>query len=148
MTAEYNDRPGYADAPRPPAEGGLPPGAGRSGYRHGGGMATAALVLGVLALVTSLTVIGGVLFGLLAVVLGAVAGRRAKRGLAPGRGRSIAGVVTGLIGLILSIALIALGVSFLNSPSTKNLQTCVRNANGNQAAIQQCAKQYVNQHSS
>lgn len=145
MTESYNDRPAYAAAPGYPADGYPPPGAPVP-HQRGGGMATAALVLGILALVTSITVIGGVLFGLLAIVFGIVAGRRAKRGLAPGRGRAVAGIVLGLLGLIISVALIAFGVSILNSPSGKNLQDCLKNANGNQSAIQQCQQQYVNSH--
>ena len=44
-------------------------------------MATAALVLGILALVTSFTVFGGVVLGLLAIILGVIGLRRANRGL-------------------------------------------------------------------
>jgi hypothetical protein len=145
MTADYTDRPGYAAEPGYPVGGGYPPGGGPVAPRYGGGMATAALVLGIIAILTSFTVIGGVVLGLLAIVLGIVAARRAKRGLAPGRGRAVAGIITGAIGLLLSVALIAFGVSLLNSSSVKNLQTCVKNANGDQAAIQKCDQEFVNQ---
>lgn len=107
-------------------------------------MATAALVLGILALITSFTVIGGLLLGLLAVIFGVIGARRARNGLAPGRGRAIAGVVTGVIGMAIAIGLVIFGVSILNSPAGKNLQNCIKNANGNQAAVQQCDIQYRN----
>ncbi len=114
-------------------------------YRKGGGMATAALVLGILALITSFTVIGGVLLGLIAIVLGFVASGRAKRGEAPGRGRAIAGIILGLLGLLLSVVLIVAGVSVLNSPAGKNLKSCLKSAGTNQAAVQNCQNQYRNQ---
>ena len=108
-------------------------------------MATAALVLGILAIVTCWTVIGGVLLGLLAIVLGVLAARKARRGEADGHGRAVAGVVTGAVGLLLAVALIAFGVSILNRTSTKNLKHCLKNANGNQSAVQQCQQQYKNE---
>jgi heme/copper-type cytochrome/quinol oxidase subunit 2 len=113
--------------------------------RHGAGMATTALVLGILALVTCFTVIGGIVLGLLAVVFGFIARGRARRG-APGGGRAVAGIVTGVIGLLVAVALIAFGVSILNSPAGKNLTNCVKNANGDQSAISQCEQQYNDSH--
>lgn len=111
--------------------------------RQGAGLATTALVLGILALVTSFTVIGGIVLGVLALVFGLIGLGRARRG-APGRGRAIAGIVTGVLGALVAIALIAFGLSILNSPAGKNLQSCIKNANGNQAAVQQCDQQYQN----
>lgn len=117
------------------------PGAqGRTGT--GAGMATAALVLGILAIVTCWTVIGGVLLGVLAIVFGVVAARKARRGEAGGHGRAVAGIATGAVGLILAVALIAFGISILNRTSTKNLEHCLKNANGNQSAVNQCQQQY------
>jgi hypothetical protein len=108
----------------------------------GSGMAVAALVLGILAVVFCWTVIGGVLFGLVAIVLGVVASRRARRGAAAGRGMAIAGIVLGVIGLLLSIALIAFGLSILNSPDAKTLKQCVADAGGDQAKVQQCQRDF------
>jgi heme/copper-type cytochrome/quinol oxidase subunit 2 len=122
----------YDNAPAAPA-------GARTG---GGGMATAALVLGVLALISCWTVIGGVLLGVLAIVFGIIAARKARRGEADGHGRAVAGIATGAVGLLLAIALIAFGVSLLNRTSTKNLEHCLKNANGNQSAVQQCQQQY------
>jgi Domain of unknown function (DUF4190) len=113
--------------------------------RGGAGMATAALVLGILAIITSFTVIGGVLLGVLAVIFGVIAARRASRGLGLGRGRAIAGVITGVLGILLAVVLIAVGVSVLNSPAGKNLRSCIKDANGNQQKVQQCDDKYRDQ---
>lgn len=111
------------------------------GYRQAArpvrnGMGVAALTLGILAIVTSITVIGGILLGIIAVVLGAVGRGRASSGEATNSGVAAAGIVTGVIGALLSIALIVAGVSIMNSSTGK----CIQNANGNQAAAQQCVK--------
>ncbi|MDQ2837932.1 MAG: DUF4190 domain-containing protein [Actinomycetota bacterium] len=111
----------------------------------GSGMATASLVLGIIAAVSSFTVFGGIILGLLAVIFGIIAVRRAGRGEATGRGRAVAGIVTGVLGIVLAGALIAFGVSVLNSPAGKNLRSCLQAAHNDSAAVQQCNQQYKNQ---
>lgn len=127
--------------------GAMPPGQPQPGRPvvGGNGMATAALVLGILALITSWTVIGGVFLGLLAVILGFLGLRKARRGLATGRGRAIAGIILGLLSIAISVALIAVGVSILNSEEAQNLQDCLRDAGTNQSEIQQCEDEFRNQ---
>jgi hypothetical protein len=128
--------------------GSMPPSAQQTQPRPavgGAGMATAALVLGILALITSFTVIGGVLLGLLAVIFGVIAMRRANRGLATGRGRAIAGIILGVLGIVVAGALIAAGVSLLNSDKGKTLQSCLKDAGSNQSQIQQCQDQFRDQ---
>lgn len=119
-----------------------PPGYGQPGPRYGGGMATAALVLGILALVFCWTIFGGIVLGLIAVVLGIIAARRGGRGQAPDRGRAIAGIVTGALGLLIAVALVAIGVSFLNSDTGKSYTQCLQQAGNDQAAQQQCAADF------
>lgn len=110
--------------------------------RRRNGVGTAALVIGILAVITSWTVVGGAVLGVGAIVLGALGRGRAARGEADNRGIATAGLVLGVIGL-LSAALIAFGVSLLNSPKGQQLQDCLKTANGNTAAVQQCQTQYV-----
>ena len=108
-------------------------------------MATAAMVLGILAILTCWTVWGGVLLGLLAIIFGIIAARRARRGIGAGRGRAITGIVTGAIGLLLAVVLIAVGLSILNSPATKDLRSCLKDAGSNQQQVQQCQNEYRDQ---
>ena len=110
--------------------------------RRSSGLAIAALVCGVLALLSSWTVIGGILLGAVAVILGFVALARVKRGLAAGRGLAIAGIITGILGTVLAIALIAVGVSLLNSDAGQRLQDCLSDAGNDDAAIAQCQREY------
>lgn len=100
--------------------------------RQGGtGLATAAVVIGVIALLLVVLTFGGLFFlalplGIAAMVMGSMARRRADRGEADprGRGRARAGFITGLIATILSVLvvlLIALGVALLSSLNLEGL---------------------------
>ena len=137
------DQPGYGQQGSYNQPGPNQPGH-HGGAKPGKGLAIAALVLGVLALLSSFTVIGGILFGLIALVLGFIASSKAKKGTAGGRGLAIGGIVTGLLGLIIAGVLIALGAAFLNSDSVQNLQDCVENAGNDQAEVDRCSEEFGN----
>lgn len=163
MTSGYPENSGQYPGPYPPpgdhpgqdpypaqdpysAQGAYPPagpGYGGSPYqRRGSGMATAAMVLGIIGLVFCWTIVGGIVLGLLAVILGTIAYRRARRGEAEGQGRALAGVITGGLGVLLAGGLIAIGISILNTDSVKNLRSCLDNAGNDQAAVNQCQQQF------
>jgi hypothetical protein len=141
--------PAYGQQQSPPPYGqpagyGGPPPYGMPGAAPRNGFGIAALVLGILAVLGSITVVGGVLFGLLAIVFGALGRGRAKRGEANNGGLATTGLVLGIIGVLLSAALIAVGVSLFNSDSGKKLQDCLNNAGSNAAAQQQCQDEFRN----
>jgi hypothetical protein len=106
------------------------------------GIGTAALVVGILAVLASITVVGGILFGVVAIILGAIGRGRAKRREATNGGSATAGLVLGIVGLVLSAALVAVGVSFLNSDTGKKLQNCLDSAGSDQAAQTACQQQF------
>lgn len=103
------------------------------------GLGTTAFVLGLLALLTFWTMVGGVVLGVLAVVLGAVARGRAKRREATNGGLAVAGIVLGLVGLILSAGMIA----FLASDTGRDLRACFDRST-TQAERDQCSEDVVN----
>jgi hypothetical protein len=125
--------------------GGYPGACGGGPVAARNGLGTAALVLGILALVTCWTVIGGVVLGVLAVIFGLIGRGRVKRGEATNGGSALAGIITGALGILAAAALIAVGVSILNSPAGKNLQSCLSSAGSNSAAQQSCQDQYRQQ---
>lgn len=85
------------------------PGYGYWGAPKNNGMGTAALVLGILAVLLSWTVIGGIGLGILALIFGLVGRGRVKRREADNGGSALAGVILGAIGLVLGIAVIVIG---------------------------------------
>lgn len=136
----YAPYPGGANAPagQQVSGYGTPPPARRNG------LGVAALVIGILSVLTSITVIGGAVLGVGAIVLGVLGRGRVARREADNRGVATAGLVLGILGLLLSAALIAFGVSLLNSPEGKQLTDCVDRANGDQNAVAQCQTEFNN----
>jgi hypothetical protein len=100
------------------------------------GMGTAALVLGILSIVTCwIWFVGGIL-AILAIVFGVIGRNRVARGEATNRGTALAGLITGIVGLLATVAIVIALVTFLNSDTGK----CIQNNAGNQSAAQQCVK--------
>ncbi|OEJ23786.1 hypothetical protein AR457_04025 [Streptomyces agglomeratus] len=96
--------------------------------KRSNGLAVAALVLGVAAILLFWTVFGGIVLGLLAVIFGIIGARKARGGRAPHGMMSIIGAVLGALGLIASVVIIAIGASILNSEEFKNFDDCVKQA--------------------
>ena len=140
------------DTPRQQPEGfGAPPpsyGAPAYGTAHPGqhpspknGMGIAALVLGVLSLFTWFLLIGGLL-GLVAIILGFLGRGRAKRGEATNGGMALGGIITGLIGLLLTVAVVAGFAALFNNAEFSNLTECLQDAGSDQEAIDECTRQF------
>ena len=123
-------------------------------FRNGAG--TSALVLGVLALVLSILVITsvvGAILGIIAIILGVVGIGRANRGEAINRGSAIAGVVTGILSLVV-VGFLAFTVTqkandwrhFASRHSTafRTFGTCIRNASSD-ADRAACVRQLSDQ---
>jgi hypothetical protein len=95
---------------------GYPPGYGWPGMpmQRQNGMGVAAMVLGILACcLFCLYGVVSVVLGILAIVFGIKGRQKAEQGLADNHGQAQAGLITGIIGLVLGIAvivLIAIGV--------------------------------------
>ena len=128
--------PGSTPPDQPPTYGSPPPGTptygtpvygapsgGASLARNGFG--TTALVLGILSVLTSLTVFLGVILGVLAVIFGFLGRRRARRHEATNGGMALAGLLTGAAGVAVSVLLV---VAFLGSERGQNYLNCVRDA--------------------
>jgi Domain of unknown function (DUF4190) len=124
---------------------GLGPGYSAPLARPRNGFGIAALVLGLLALVLSWTIIGGIIFGITALIFGLLGRARVKRGEATNSGLSVAGVILGLIGLLIAIGLIAFVVSILNSPAGQRYQQCLQQSDGDPAKVQQCFSEFSHQ---
>jgi heme/copper-type cytochrome/quinol oxidase subunit 2 len=106
------------------------------------GFGVAALVLGLLAVVLSWTIIGGLVLGILAVIFGVLGRGRARRGEATNGGFSVAGIVLGAVGVVITIVLIALAWSILNSPAGQNYRECLQQSAGNPSLVERCASEF------
>lgn len=136
---------GYGAAP-----GGYPP-PPQGGYGYGGygagpvqqapknGMGIASLVVAIISL---LSVYGGALLGIIAVILGVIGRGRAKRGEATNGGVALAGIVLGLLSIIVSIVAIVLTVQFVKEVGGTDLYDCLQQAGNDSDAQQQCQDEF------
>lgn len=113
--------------------GGSGPRSSGEGGAYRNGMGTAALVVGVVALVLAVLLIFfpiAFVLGILAVIFGAVGMRRATRGEANNRGHAIAGLTCGALAIVLSIYLgIRLGTFVAdNAGNFRQFWSCITSA--------------------
>lgn len=100
---------------------GQQPGYGGYGPAPTNGLAIAALVVGILALLTFWTVFGGIILGIAGVILGAMGLSKANKIGGVGKGMAIGGLVTALLGGLLSVLIVAgLVAAFDNVDFTDN----------------------------
>jgi hypothetical protein len=109
-------------APEQPGAPEQPPGYGQPGYPRNNAKAVAALWTGVGAIVLSLCCGVGILAAPVAIVLGVRARTEIRARGEQGSGMATAGIVTGAIAIVLSIALVALIVlAFASGDTSYNL---------------------------
>ncbi|MBL1073212.1 DUF4190 domain-containing protein [Nocardia sp. 2] len=132
----------------PQQPGGYPPPPNSGGQQYwqespkGKGLAITALVLGILSLPAVFTVIGGVLLGLIAVIIGIVAMSKARKGQAGGTGMAVTGLILGALGLIGSVIFGLIIWVFVKDTGVTDYVDCVQQAGGDQAKIEQCERDF------
>lgn len=111
-----------------------------AGYDQGApakanGFGITALVLGILSIPAGIASWPGILLGILAIIFGILGLRRVKARRADNKGMAIAGLVTGIVGLVIGAIVLAAAIWFVN-----NAQDCLNDLNrtGDQAQYQQC----------
>lgn len=137
----YDSYPGGAP---PPPYGGYPAQRPATGPSNGFGIA--ALVTAIIGLVFVWSVIGGLMLGAVAIILGFVGYGRAKRGAATNGGVAIAGTVLGAIAVVLSLVFVwiwvSLGGRWFEEVGGRDYLSCMQDAGNDQAAQQQCENQF------
>ncbi|MEX2503561.1 MAG: DUF4190 domain-containing protein [Egicoccus sp.] len=107
------------------------------------GVAIAALVIGILSLLTAVFVIGG-LGGVIALVLGLVALGRIKRNRSGGRGMAITGIVTGALAIIVAILVVVFSVSLFGGMFS-DFEQCMQENNDEAFCTRQLEDGILNQ---
>lgn len=125
----------------PPPYGSPPPGRPPYGDPVQGqarnGLGIAALILGILSIIT---IFGGLLLGIPGLIFGILGRKRAKRGGATNGGVALAGIITSTLGVVLFAGYVML---LLNSATGQRFLDCLDAAGNNKAANQQCSDQLV-----
>lgn len=134
----YGGYPGsYPPPPPQPYAGYTPP---PMGPRNGLGVA--ALVVAIIGLVFCWTVVGGVILGVVAVIIGFVGRGRVTRGEATNGGVAIAGIVLGFLAIIVSLIFIPIWIGVFDEVGASGYVDCLSKAGSDNQAIQQCADQF------
>ena len=132
---QYGVYPGsYPPPPPQPYAGYAPPPTAPKN-----GLGIAALVIAIIAL---LSVVGGVVLGVVAIILGFLGWGRAKRGEANNGGIAIAGIVLGFLSIIEAIVVIGLFVWGFDRVGGTDYVDCLSRAGNDEQAVQQCADQF------
>jgi len=122
--------------PPAPPYGEYPPPAPRNG------LGIAALVVGIIALVGAISVVGGILLGIVAVVLGFAGRARVKRGEATNGGTALAGIVLGVVAVVAGLAFVAFWVGLFNEVGASDYLECLQQAGQDRAKVQECSDQF------
>lgn len=80
----------------------------RQGFVRTSGNATASLILGIFSVVTFWLCYSGLPCSILAIALGIVGLNQTKSGEFEGQGQAMAGLILGIVGLVLNVAVLAL----------------------------------------
>ncbi|CAN5251915.1 hypothetical protein BH24ACT10_BH24ACT10_01640 [soil metagenome] len=136
--------PAYGQQPGAPAYGQQPYGqpayeTGRQGPPRNG-LGIAALVLGVLGLLTSWLVVGGLL-GIVAIVLGFIGRGRAKRGEATNGGMALAGIITGALAVLVAALVVVGAVALFNTGEFGSYTECIQQSEG-QSELEECNTEF------
>ena len=105
------------------------------------GLGIAALIVAILGLVFCWTVIGGIVLGVVAIIIGIVGRGRAKRGEATNGGLAIAGTVLGALAVIASLVFIPIWMGVFSEVGGTDYLDCVARAGQERNAVQGCADQ-------
>lgn len=105
------------------------------------GFGIAALVLGILSVLMFWLWFAAAPMAVVAIVLGILGRRRAKRGEATNKGLATAGTVLGVVSLVLLAVVMAAGVAILNSDSGQDLTSCLDKAQ-TQPQKQECRQDF------
>jgi predicted Kef-type K+ transport protein len=106
------------------------------------GLGIGALVVAIIGLLFCWSVVGGVILGFAAVVMGFVARGRVKRGQATNGGVAIGGIVLGFLAIIVSLVFIPIWYGVFQEVGGTDYWDCVSKANQDGQAIQKCVDQF------
>jgi hypothetical protein len=130
---------GYPPPPPVPYSGGFtPPPAGPKN-----GLGIASLIIAVIGLILFLSVIGGVVLGIVAVVIGFIGQQRVRRGEANNGGVSVAGIVLGFLAIVAGLAAVPIWLYIWNLVGGNDYFNCMEKA-GSKQVSQQCVNDLQN----
>jgi hypothetical protein len=105
------------------------------------GLGAAALALAVVGLVCSLSVLGGVLLGVVAIILGVTGRRRARLGEASNGEVATSGMVLGALAIVVSLAAVGIWVRGYQEVDFGSYVKCL-SSNTDPQHVDKCANEF------
>lgn len=106
------------------------------------GLGIAALVVAIAGLVTAISVAGGVILGVIAVLLGSLGYGRVKRGEANNGGVAISGIALGALAIVAGIACIFIYLGAWKTVGGDEYVNCMTIAGSDTTQQQQCTDRF------
>ncbi|MGE2834583.1 DUF4190 domain-containing protein [Mycobacterium sp. SMC-4] len=137
---QYGPFPGGYPPPPPMPYGGYPP---PMPMAPKNGLGIAALVLAIVGLVLCWTVVGGVILGVCAVLIGFLARGRVKRGEATNGGVAVAGIALGIVSVVAALVFIPIYIGLFDQVGGTDYIDCLSRAGSDAEAAQRCADEFT-----
>jgi hypothetical protein len=99
-------------------------------------------VVAIIALIGSFSVVGGILLGIVAVILGFIGRGRVKRREADNGGVALAGIILGVVSIVAGLAFIAIWVSLFKEVGATDYFDCLEQAGQDRSEVQQCSDEF------
>jgi hypothetical protein len=125
-----------AGQPPPPHAGSTPPPAKPKNW-----LGATALAVAILGLICSISIVVGVTFGVIAIILGFSGRRRARQGQATNGEVATAGIVLGALAIVVSLAVIAIWVRGYHEVDFGSYVKCVSRSSEPQN-VDKCANEF------
>jgi hypothetical protein len=100
-----------------------------------------ALAVAILGLICSISIVGGVTLGVVAIIVGFSGRRRAKRGEATNGEVATAGILLGALSIVVSLAVIAIWVRVYEEVDFGGYVNCV-SRNSDPQNVEKCANEF------
>lgn len=107
------------------------------------GFGNAALILAIIGLVSCWSVLGGIACGVVAIILGFLGRGRASRGEADNGGIALAGIVLGLLAIVVSLAFAVIWGFAWRDTGGDDYLNCVMSASKDTQAVDACMDTWI-----
>lgn len=113
--------------------------------RRRNGLGTAALVIALVGLAACWSVLGGIVCGIVAVILGFIGRGRASRGEADNGGIATAGIALGTLAVVVSLVFIGIWSYAWRDAGGSEYLDCALRAGNDQQAIDGCTNKWLDE---
>jgi hypothetical protein len=105
------------------------------------GLGAAALTVAIIGLVCSISIVGGIALGIVAIILGVSGRRRVRQGQATNGEVATAGIALGALAIVVSLAVIAIWVRGYEEVDFGSYISCVSKSSDPQN-VEKCANEF------